>query len=507
MQPLVESSVRRAERALGTAEPHADPLFPTALQRGHRLLGRDPDPLEIIDGWPPGLTRETGAIRYPWPITPRFAPSLPRWVGSEPGWTGWRRRDREAIEEEPDRRRRLMDALITPLILSDVLEVLSQVGTRETPDGDRARAMLRATMPKIRRDAAAWVQEAHAWADTWALWAVARRPAALRSLHPFATAIAEAYAASAGQAGSVLGTRYPYHGVPLVSASAQLASGLVALGVHTNLVGRLASWVRTRQGPDGAWGDGDEGSDILTTFAAADLLATLDPSFDPAPTAAWLAGRQGADGWWRALGPEATWLTVEILAWLRRSDEPFARRFRWPEVALAQRDRRTGLPFYGYYADLQRLCAEVPGLASAPMEVAFVDLAGFGSFNNRFGMAAGDAALRAFAHALDRIPGFLAIRDGGDEFIVVGPPTGTGLPDAMSAFRTRWPAIFEAEFGEGTVVPRVLTTATTGRDLVGARDDLGREIANLKQRFPTVPITGVQVDSGVRVGAHPAEPT
>ena len=114
-------------------------------------------------------------------------------------------------------------------------------------------------------------------------------------------AIAGSYAAAAERAGGhVLGTRFPFHDVPLVSASAQLATGLVALGVHPNLTGILAAWVRDQQHADGGWADGDGAADLLTTFVAAGLLATLDPGYDPSGTAVWFAGHQRPDGWWRA---------------------------------------------------------------------------------------------------------------------------------------------------------------------------------------------------------------
>ena len=129
---------------------------------------------------------------------------------------------------------------------------------------------------------------------------------------------------------------------------------------------------------------------------------------------------------------------------------------------MTNRDRRTGLPFYGYFSDLERLFEAVPGLASARIDMAFIDLAGFGSFNNAFGMAKGDEVLRAFAQALARIPGSMAIRDGGDEFIVLGTPTGTGLPERMAAFRDTWAAEFSATYGQGVVAPRILTMTTAG---------------------------------------------
>ena len=229
---------------------------------------------------------------------------------------------------------------------------------------------------------------------------------------------------------------------------------------------------------------------------AADLLGSLDPDFDPSPTAHFLARGQHRDGWWRAHGPEASWLTVEILQWIGLSDAPFADRFRWPHVVLTNRDRRTGLPFYGYYADFERLAAAVPGLARADVEVAFLDLIGFGKFNNSHGMAMGDTVLRAFAQALTRIPRSMAIRDGGDEFLVIGTPTDTGLGGRFDAFRSAWVTEFAESFpGSDPVVPRILTCVTTGAGIVRARDMLGIRVGELKQ-VVDVPRTGIQVDVG-----------
>lgn len=112
-------------------------------------------------------------------------------------------------------------------------------------------------------------------------------------------------------------------------------------------------------------------------------------------------------------------------------------------------------------------------------------------------MARGDEALRAFAQALDAIPGSMAIRDGGDEFILVGTPTATGLPGRLAAFRAIWPRSFAEAFGDaGIVAPRVLTAVVAGRDLVQARNTLGLEVGAVKKRYPAVDRAGIQVDIG-----------
>ena len=133
-----------------------------------------------------------------------------------------------------------------------------------------------------------------------------------------------------------------------------------------NLVGELARNVASSQQIDGGFSDAGGPSDVVTTLAAATLLAQLDPDFDPTPTSRWLADRQDEWGWWHGYGPETTWLTVELVTWLGRSSTTFAERFAWPHAALAERDRRTGLPFYGYYTDLHRLFSEVAGLSQPP---------------------------------------------------------------------------------------------------------------------------------------------
>jgi len=495
---LARAAIDRASATLQRCEPEDDPLFPLAIVRGHELIGRPTDPAALLSSWQPGVTRETGTVRYRWAINPRFVHPLPAWVGPASTWRPWRPRDVAAIEDQPTRLDTSVDRLLTPIILADVLDFLGEAKGWQNHSGELARSYLDEALPKIRRDAAVWVAERHAWSDTWALRAIARRPGALRILHPFALTIGDAYAATARQTDSfVLGTRYPMHGVPLVSASAQLATGLVALGFHPKLVGAIAAGVVRNVHPDGGWGDGDGPSDLPTTLVAADLLATLDPGFEVGPTADWLARAQRGDGWWRAFGPETAWLTVEILGLLRAMEEPFPDRFRWPSIALTDRDRRTGLPFYAYYADFERLCTEVAGLAHAPIEVAFIDLAGFGRFNNEFGMAMGDRALTSFAQALARLPRSMAIRDGGDEFIVVGPPTGTGLEQRLATFRETWPVEFAATFGTaGVVAPRILTMTTTGARLVAARDEMGSRIAELKRDWPSVGWSGVQVDLG-----------
>ncbi len=427
--------------------------------------------------------------RYPWASStvyyqlPPYVPPRTAWHAWRPAEEEWRQRDIERFEA----------SLLTPLVLSDAVELLERLAA----DGEEdAAALLERVLPVVRRDMARLVVGLHAWSDTWGLWNLARHERALRRLHPFALAIADSYAARAIAQGAVgTGSRYPFHDQPLVSVSAQLAAGLAALGVHPRLVGRLAAFVAASEAPEGAWGDADGPRDLLTTLVAADLLAGLDPAWDPAATLGWIDRQRRPDGVFVAYGPEAAWLTLELEALLRRLARPFPARFRWPQLATEQRDRRTQLPFLGYLADLARLFAEVPALAAAPVEIAFLDLAGFGAWNNRHGMAAGDEVLRFLAAELAGLPDSVAIRDGGDEFLVVGVPCGSGLTASLEAFRRAFPGRLHARFGTEAVAPRILVGHAVGASLVDARDVLGREIAALKAAHPAPPPEGILVPS------------
>lgn len=423
--------------------------------------------------------------RYPWPIDSRFnRHSSP--PSSE--WTAWHRSEEGIWQRDPAR---FESRLILPPILADsceLLEVLANGGH------DDARAVLERTLPVMRRDLARSALGGHAWGDTWALWSFARRPHALRRLHPFALAIADTYATRAIAGGGIgLGSRFPFHGKPMVSVSAQLATGLLALGTHPKLTGQLTAWVDRQAAGDGSFADADEPPDLLTTLVAAELLAGIDPAWDPAPTVRWFDGRRRVDGTLVAFGPEVEWLTIAVDDLVDLAQRPFSQRFRWPQLAVEQRDRRTALPFLGYLVDLARLFREIPSLASTPVDLAFLDLAGFGVWNNRFGMAEGDKVLRFLASELTSIPETVAIRDGGDEFVIVSAPGRTGLAETMAAFRTAFPRRFAERFGadKPPVAIRLVTTTTEGAGLVSARDRLGAEIAALKRAHPTPPPEGV----------------
>ncbi|HSQ66144.1 MAG TPA: GGDEF domain-containing protein [Polyangiaceae bacterium] len=387
-----------------------------------------------------------------------------------------------------------------PLSVAGGCEYLATLAAGSGELGEGAATLLAEAEPLFRRDLAAYVQATHPWTDTFALRCVAVRPRALDRLRPLALAIAASYAPLA-EGGAVLGLRYPIHERPMVSATAQLATGLHALGLELRLLGRLLATVRAGQHDNGGFGDpmpepfaeklGRE--DALTTLVATELLCTLDPSFDPAGALAWFGEQQRPDGFVLGFGPELLWLTGEVVLLARAAARPFAERFRFPSVPSANLDRKTALPFYAFFDDLTHLFGALPGLAGASVPVAFLDLAGFGAFNNAFGQDLGDAVLAAFAAELARVPFARAIRDGGDEFIVVGAPDRRSLASDLDELRKSWPARFRERFGSDvpTVAPRVLCTASAGRELRAARERLGRGMGAVKSASKSPPPEGV----------------
>lgn len=499
-----EQSLERARLALARMQPLDDPLLPTVLLRSGGVAPHPDRDRELLAAWAARHRNDApdGGRRYRWAISPTEVAAFPPWIGPRKSWRPWRPRDADEWQQN-DRLSierytapatlSLYYRLMLPIILTETMDWLAGVIRRDGPDAVRARALLADAMPALRRDAARWAVGFDAWGDTFALWCLARHPGALRRLHPFAVAIADSYADAAQLGGMVTGKRFPFAGTPLVSASAQLARGLMALGLGPRVVGVLARLVEHAEDPTGGWGDAGGPVDPLTTLVSADLLAGLDPSFDPERTMDTLARLQRPDGTWRALGPETAWLTVEIAALIERLGRPFPWRFQWPHLALEHRDRRTGLPFLSYLQEAATLFAELPQLGALPIEMAFLDIAGFGEWNNRLGMDRGDALLRRLADSLAGIPGVLAVRDGGDEFLVVGRPGATGLANLMTRFRQVWAEALRT--GPGPTLPaplRVVGMAGCAADLIAMRDELGRAIGQLKAEHPMPPPPGVE---------------
>jgi GGDEF domain-containing protein len=294
----------------------------------------------------------------------------------------------------------------------------------------------------------------------------------------------------------VYGTAAPFDRQPLVSATAHLGLALWKLDYRPTLLPGIVAFVRANRRDDGGFGDPGQPSDVLTTLAAAELLSTLDPHWDPRPTAEWFAATQEPAGWWRAFDPEVPWLTAEILDWLRRSTATFEARFGWPVYQKLDRDRKTGIPGYAAFDRLIRALSELDGFRSGLVELAFIDLAHFKKFNEDLGQDRGDDVLRFFAQSIAAIPASLAIRDGGDEFILVGAPTAATLADGIAAFRAEWPRRFAAEFGPEApaVAPRIIVAPATGGTIREAREELGRLITRVKEAFKEPGPEGVLLD-------------
>lgn len=456
---MADDLVRTIERARTTLERHArhsqpsDPDWPT-LWRHRAFSGHD----QPLDAWLEHCQASLGQ-GYWLSLTDRWAPA-------------------HGIEAS-----------------ELLLELREQAGEHGALAGRLADAL----MPLAEDELASCVPATDAWYDTFALWCLTRAPRSLSELHVLAIAIGTRYGAIARRAGSVVvGRRGDGPVEPLVSASAQLAGALRGLSLYPSLMPWLVDFIAQSRSPGGGWADPGRKPDALTTLAAAELLSGIDPSFDPAMTVEFFCREQSAEGWWRADRLTATWLTCQVLDWLDAAERPFTERFRWPQPPRTSLDRKTRLPFYAYFSDMVRLIAELPGLSEADIELGFIDLAGFREFNNHHGQERGDAVLRIFADALAAIPQTMAIRDGGDEFLVLGPPTSTGLAGVMADFRAAWPGRFAAHFGTETdaVAPRVVVGRTSGRGLLMAREHLGRAIGGLKLSHGMPPPEGVQTHLG-----------
>ena len=182
---------------------------------------------------------------------------------------------------------------------------------------------------------------------------------------------------------------------------------------------------------------------------------------------------QEPTGWWRALDPEAPWLTAEVVRLLEASRLPFAKRFTWPYVPPWSLDRKTKVPTFDYFDDIANVFASIGGLARSRIQVAFLDLAGFGDWNKAYGAAVGDRVLEVLTQALRdprMLPDSRVIRDGGDEFLILGAPTNSTLMPDLQRFLTRWPTYFREamDIDAPHPAPRIaVAEAARGEELTG----------------------------------------
>ena len=404
----------------------------------------------------------------------------------------WRPGEFEWLDRNPSGYgRRLME----PVVIASQFGYWGRVAEApgdEPEVGSMATRLLDEALSIAENDVAGWQTALDPWRDTFALWVLSAEPQTSSRLRDMLFTLATRYGSIAARDGLVRGVRHPWFQRPLASASAHLASALWHWGVYPSVIPNLVEFVSLVRCPDGSWADEGQPSDILTTLAAADLLARLDPGFDPEPTARWLMERQEADGWWRALDPETPWLTASVARWLARVDLPFTERFTWPSTPIWTRDRMTGLTTLASVDELAAVMTTLPRLSNQPMEVAFLDLAGFRAFNQRWGSQdEGDRLLGVLGTALRDIHGMLPARIGGDEMLILGKP-GDRISERLDAWRNAWPSRLRSAGFDDAVAPRILLGRAPARDLDGLRRRLGEGIFQMKKQFPETPAEGVQ---------------
>ncbi len=487
------SIIARAESALsrhaGDAMAVADPMLAASLL-AMRAIG-NPAPVAPLLSY---LSRREQIAdrhswrRYPWILGFRADPGDLAYEGPRVNW-----RPREAFWLT-SHATQYAARIMAPSLMALHLQLWSEVAL--APDeqlASRAVQLLRRSLPVAEDDVAEWIAADDPWRDTFAIWQLTAHPLALSHLRDLVQALANRYGRLAVRAGAVQGRRFPFFGEPLTSASAHLGLGLWRLGTYPRVLPGLYAFIKAMRRPDGGWQDGTQPRDVLTTLAAAELLTALDPTFDPQPTIRFFERRQEPAGWWRALGPEVPWLTASIVDWMRRATGPFRRRFSWPQVAPAVRDRLTGLATIAFFDEIAMSVGGLPELAQLPVEFAFIDLAGFGKFNTQHGQVAGDRALRLYAESLQHIPDALVVRDGGDEILVIGLPTARTLESRVDEFMRAWPdRAVRLQIARGAVVPRVVITSVQAGALHEARNTLGQAIGWLKNEVPEPGPEGVK---------------
>ena len=473
----LEQSLEKGRRAL---EEHTRALGPDEPFAGVILLARHAagmaaDPTRLLQHWAgQSLGSEVSPLRFPWVMDHERYVKIPAYAGAPENWTAWRTSEQDLVKDKPFKAE---SRISNPLILTHNCEILLR---------SKESHLTNTVLPRARRDLASYVQCTNPWTDTFALWCMTMQPALFERMRPIALAIAVSYVENAAaHQGAIQGSRFPFRGQPLASASAHLAHGLLQLGLDFSCVSGLVEFL-LKNVRDGGWGDGQDPPDVLTTLAAAELLAQIAPDFPLQPVVQFFLDRQQPEGWWSALGPERPWLTWRVLGLLHRCQQSFAQRFRWPPCEPSELDPKTGLPRFSYFVSLAELLGRLPGLASSELELGFLDLAKFKKFNDTYGQDEGDRVLRVLAQHLQTDKQIRTVRDGGDEYLILGAPTAQGLSDRLETLRQAWPAEFRRHFGaEPTVVaPRILVARVPGSRLMQAREKLGQGITGLKGELP-----------------------
>jgi len=497
-----DAAIARAEAALGrlasAADAFDDPLIVSAFDapQAARAVSDVRPYLLFLRARALGYGR-SNARRFRWGLSHRSEPGSAA-CALPPGALPVHWRPLEVGEESFAR-----DATAYGQRLMEPIALAAQFGFWGRVADDRslasdvraeAAALLDEATPIAENDLAAWFGATDPWRDTFALWLLSGEPQAVGRLRDLIFALAIRYGSLAiRQGGLVRGQRFPFKDEALISASAQLALGLWRCGMYPSVVPSLTAFVADSVGESGGWADPGQEPDVLTTLAAADLLARIDPGFDPGATIDWFVRHQEAAGWWRALDPEVPWLTHAVSGWLEVAEQPFPERFSWPEAPIWARDRLTGLTTMAILDELETVLAAVPALGALPIEVAFVDLAGFGAFNSRQGQVAGDAVLAMLGASFQALAGILPVRIGGDEFLLFGKPgwPAGAVANALEPWRHAWAGAMASMNPGELVSPRVVWSRSTSAELSRLRRALGEAIGALKLEWPNPPAEGV----------------
>jgi GGDEF domain-containing protein len=429
------SGVSKAEAVLDAAagsSPSWDPFVGSAALRGKRLRGRRDDALLAL--WHEEMDADAAAGNDIWPWNSGHPPNPIQFYA-----TG-------------------LDGIAT-LLEHD-----------ETVDAQRAIPVLRQAL----------LNDSLASFEPWSgfgLWLVSQEPTIAELVEPALFVLAEAQAAEARLTPIPIGWGPGMSGM-VVPGAARLI-GLRRLGVGIDAYASIRDAVLAAQCAPGLWPRviGDNEPDLLATMVGAEAALLFDAQSPR--TWPWILAQQSDDGMWWDRDHLGTWLTSKVL---RLGELRTSRPVSWPALRSANRDAKTGIAAIGHF----RVCSETmnAGSPTRPIDVFFFDLANFKAFNDARGQAEGDRCLREFATMLADRAGAVAIRDGGDEFILLMDGASADVTSVCRELDAAWLARFARAFpGAPTVRARGLMTRVRPYELNAARKRLGFEIGALKSKL------------------------